>query len=137
MKGNSQCLLGGIGDSLLFFSSTEKFFLCKYTTIGSVFGQGWYKRITTGKTGRLLGNLSHKTVIFLWTVVHDDGRKYSKQIKNEEDIYTIGDGYSDIEMIKRFDGYAMENAVNEVKKYAIKEYPSVSNLIEDILEEKI
>ena len=57
--------------------------------------------------------------------------------KNEEDIYTIGDGYSDIEMIKRFDGYAMENAVNEVKKYAIKEYPSVSNLIEDILEEKI
>ena len=57
--------------------------------------------------------------------------------KNEEDIYTIGDGYSDIEMIKRFDGYAMENAVNEVKKYAIKEYTSVSNLIEDILEEKI
>jgi len=63
MEGKQPMPFKGIGDSLLFFSSTEIFFLCKCTAIGSMFGldQG----ITAGKTGRLLGNLSHKTVIFL------------------------------------------------------------------------
>ena len=48
-------------------------------------------------------------------------------------VYTIGDGYSDIEMIKDFNGYAMVNSVNELKQVAIREYESVSNLIDEIM----
>lgn len=55
----------------------------------------------------------------------------------EENIYTIGDGYSDIEMIKKYKGYCMENSIEELKKYAICEYNSVSSMLEDILQEKI
>lgn len=50
-------------------------------------------------------------------------------------IYTIGDGYSDIQMIKDFYGYAMKDAVSELKEVAKKEYESVANLIDDIKEE--
>lgn len=48
-------------------------------------------------------------------------------------IYTIGDGYSDIEMIKNFNGYAMKDSVEELKKVAKKEYESVSELINEIM----
>ena len=51
----------------------------------------------------------------------------------KENVSTIGDSYSDIEMIKDFNGYAMVNAVDELKKLAIKEYESVSNLIDEII----
>lgn len=51
----------------------------------------------------------------------------------EDNVYTIGDGYSDIDMIKDFKGYAMANSVDELKKIAIKEYKSVSDLIKDIM----
>ena len=51
----------------------------------------------------------------------------------QENVYTIGDGYSDIEMIKDFNGYAMVNSVNELKQVAIREYESVSNLIDEIM----
>ena len=44
-------------------------------------------------------------------------------------IYTIGDGYSDIEMVKKFNGYAMKNCVEELKKVAKKQYEGVSELI--------
>ena len=52
---------------------------------------------------------------------------------SKENVYTIGDGYSDIEMIKDFNGYAMVNAVDELKELAINEYESVSNLIDEII----
>lgn len=51
----------------------------------------------------------------------------------KDNVFTIGDGYSDIEMIKDFNGYAMINAVDELKELAIKEYKSVSNLIDEII----
>ena len=50
-----------------------------------------------------------------------------------ENIYTIGDGYSDIGMIKDFSGYAMVNSVKELKQVAIREYESVSDLIDEII----
>ena len=50
-----------------------------------------------------------------------------------ENVYTIGDGYSDIEMIKNFNGYAMTNSVEELKIVAKKEYESVSELINEII----
>lgn len=50
-----------------------------------------------------------------------------------DNVYTIGDGYSDIEMIKDFKGYAMVNSVNELKNIVKKEYRSVSELINEIM----
>ncbi len=52
---------------------------------------------------------------------------------SKEYVYTIGDGYSDIEMIKYFNGHAMTNSVDELKKNAKKEYESVSKLINEII----
>ena len=51
----------------------------------------------------------------------------------QENVYTIGDGYSDIEMIKDFNGYAMVNSVDEIKQVAIKEYESVYHMIDEII----
>ena len=51
----------------------------------------------------------------------------------KENVYTIGDSYSDIEMIKDFNGYAIIDSVNELKEVAKKEYKSVSDLINDIM----
>ena len=53
---------------------------------------------------------------------------------DDKNIYTIGDGFSDIEMVKDFNGYCMENSVEELKKVAIKKYKSVSELIEEVME---
>lgn len=55
----------------------------------------------------------------------------------KKEIYTIGDSYSDINMIKNFNGFGMQESVEEIKKNAKKLYPSVSLLIKDILEENI
>lgn len=52
-------------------------------------------------------------------------------------VYVIGDGYSDIEMIKEFNGYCMKESVIELKKIAKKEFASVSELIEEINSEQI
>lgn len=52
---------------------------------------------------------------------------------NNDNVYVIGDGYSDIEMIKDFQGYAMEDCVNQLKKIAKKQYNSVSELIKEIM----
>lgn len=56
---------------------------------------------------------------------------------NTNEIYTIGDGYSDIQMVKDFNGYCMKDSVKELKDIAIKEYDSVSNLIKEVLKEEI
>ena len=48
-------------------------------------------------------------------------------------IYTIGDGYTDIKMIKDFNGYCMKNSVPELKSVSKGEYNSVSDLIEKVL----
>ncbi len=52
---------------------------------------------------------------------------------NKENVYTIGDGETDINMIKDYKGYAMKNSLNEVKEFAKGECESVSNLINKIL----
>lgn len=48
------------------------------------------------------------------------------------DIYTVGDSYSDIGMIKKFNGVALPNSIPEIKKQAIKEVSSVFDLINKI-----
>ena len=57
----------------------------------------------------------------------------SKKIEiGQEKIYTIGDGYSDIEMVKDYNGYAMKESVNELKNVALEEIESVRDLIRKI-----
>ena len=56
------------------------------------------------------------------------------QLENEK-IYTIGDGVSDIEMVKKYHGYCMCDSEAELKKVAQKEYNSVSILIKEIMED--
>lgn len=58
-------------------------------------------------------------------------------LSNLSNIYTIGDGYSDISMVKDYNGYAMQNSVSDLKNVANKEYKSVSEMIKAILNNKI
>lgn len=51
---------------------------------------------------------------------------------SNQNVYTIGDGHSDLEMIEKYNGYAMKNSFKELKSYCIKEVNNVSELIKDI-----
>ncbi len=52
---------------------------------------------------------------------------------DKNNIYTIGDGFSDITMVKDFNGYCMAKSVEELKKIAIRQYDSVSELINEVM----
>ena len=54
------------------------------------------------------------------------------EVENKN-IYTIGDGYSDIQMVKDFNGYCMHESVEELKNTAMGECASVSDLVNKIL----
>lgn len=58
-------------------------------------------------------------------------------IKNidKKQIYTIGDSYSDIEMLKEFNGNCMKNSEEEIKKIISKQYASVRDLIDELMGE--
>lgn len=51
---------------------------------------------------------------------------------SKNNIYTVGDGHSDIDMIKEFNGYSMVNGINALKKYAKDQISSVSDLMKMI-----
>ncbi len=53
---------------------------------------------------------------------------------NKDNIFTIGDGYSDIKMIKEFNGYCMKKSVKELKEVAKEEVASVSTLLKKVLQ---
>lgn len=48
---------------------------------------------------------------------------------NKEDVYTIGDGSTDEEMLKYFNGYAMKNSSAIINKLGLNKLNSVSELI--------
>ena len=50
-----------------------------------------------------------------------------------ENAFTIGDGDSDFEMIREFNGYSMKNSDKKLKEVATKEYNSVTDLINEIM----
>lgn len=52
---------------------------------------------------------------------------------DKQNVYTIGDGQSDIEMIKEFNGYTIVNGIKELKEYSIKELNSVSELLKELI----
>ena len=53
---------------------------------------------------------------------------------NADNIYTIGDGYNDISMIRHFNGYCMKNSVAELKEECNNQVNSVSELIKIIID---
>lgn len=50
----------------------------------------------------------------------------------KENVYTIGDNNNDINMIKKYNGFALENSIEEVKSVASKEFKEVKDAIESI-----
>lgn len=52
---------------------------------------------------------------------------------DDKNVFTIGDGYSDIEMVKKYNGCCMKDSIDEIKNYSINEYESVSIFIDDIV----
>ena len=55
---------------------------------------------------------------------------------NKKNVFTIGDSYNDIEMIENFNGFCVTSAENEIKNISTKEYISVSELIDKLLEKR-
>lgn len=56
--------------------------------------------------------------------------------ENTDLVYVIGDSDNDITMIKKYNGYCVKDAMEEVKNVSTKIYDSVSNLIDDLMEEE-
>ena len=54
---------------------------------------------------------------------------------NTDELYVIGDGYNDLEMIQEFHGFAVDNAVEVVKEEARAVVASVAACIEIIEKE--
>ena len=60
--------------------------------------------------------------------------EYAKMMGvTKENIYTIGDSYNDLEMIKAFNGYTLENGADGVKKEALAVFKGVWELIENFI----
>lgn len=74
----------------------------------------------------IISNKTNKAEAIYWLI------KFCNNV-NKANTYAIGDSYSDMEMIREFNGYCMEDSVLELKSIAIKECTSVSNLIREIL----
>ena len=53
---------------------------------------------------------------------------------DKNDIYVVGYGSSDYGMIKEFNGYAMNNALPQIKKVAKNYTANVSSLINKIMQ---
>ena len=80
-------------------------------------------------------------------VIHVFNNNYKKTnalifLANKEnisysDVFCIGDGYNDYDMISRFNGYTVSNAKSELKKIALAEYENVSDLSDDILKDEV
>ncbi len=52
---------------------------------------------------------------------------------DKENVYTIGDGFTDIEMVKKYHGYAMNNSVKELLNVTSNHINSVNILIDQLL----
>jgi len=61
-------------------------------------------------------------------------REYAKLVEVEEkDIFTIGDSYNDLDMIKAFTGFSVLNGAEEIKAAASKVCDGISGLIAELM----
>ena len=58
--------------------------------------------------------------------------EFIEKLENPSKIEVIGDGTQDIEMIKKYNGNCMFNAVDKVKEISKKQYKYVYELIEEL-----
>ena len=52
---------------------------------------------------------------------------------DKSQVYTIGDSYTDINMVRDFNGYCMKGSIQELKNVSKEEYKSVSELVKKII----
>ncbi len=63
--------------------------------------------------------------------------EYAKAFKDQSlQIYTVGDNVNDMPMIEEFCGYAVSNAVDELKKVAKHQCNRIADMIDSIMNEK-
>ena len=60
---------------------------------------------------------------------------YASMFENPE-IYTVGDNYNDLGMIKDFESFAVSNAVPAVKEAAKHQCDRIADMIDFLMEEK-
>jgi hydroxymethylpyrimidine pyrophosphatase-like HAD family hydrolase len=60
-------------------------------------------------------------------------RIISKEGMSEFEVVVVGDAYNDVEMIEKYQGYAVNGAVPEAKAVATRTVPSVADLIEELI----
>jgi hydroxymethylpyrimidine pyrophosphatase-like HAD family hydrolase len=60
------------------------------------------------------------------------GIKYikAKHFIGNGQVFTVGDSYNDMEMIKNFQGYAVLNAIDEIKELAHEVVDGVFKVVE-------
>jgi hypothetical protein len=56
---------------------------------------------------------------------------------DSKNVFTIGDEFNDLPMIKDYNGYVMKNSNQNLLKYALDSYNGVHELIEDINKERV
>ena len=54
---------------------------------------------------------------------------------NKDDIYVLGQGVNDLEMVENFKSYVLNNSKEDLKKFAIKEVENISELVDILLED--
>lgn len=55
---------------------------------------------------------------------------------NKDDIYVLGTGINDLEMVENFKSYVLKDSKEDLKKFAIKEVNNISEIIDILLNEK-
>lgn len=106
--------------------NSEDFALDKAKYINDKYGNYVKAYYVNQNSIEIISNKTNKSEAIYWLI------RYCQNI-NKTDVYTIGDGYSDIEMVKEFNGYCMKDSIIDLKKISNNEYNSVSDLIKDIL----
>lgn len=61
-----------------------------------------------------------------------NGIKEAMKFFDIDEVYAIGDDYNDIPMVAEFNGYCVDNAVEDLKKIAKKSYKNVTELIKEV-----
>lgn len=98
-------------------------------------GERWVKRMNDDFGGRILARQNTRYT----DINHPDVNKAAAIAETLEilgwtgkEVFSIGDGGNDIEMIERFTGFAVPNAAPEVKAAANRVYDSVADMLEDL-----
>ena len=74
----------------------------------------------------IISNKTNKAKAIYWLI------KFCNNV-NKANTYVIGDGYSDIEMVKKYNGYCVKKSVDELKNVSSKVYDTFKDFVSDII----